>query len=404
MRAIGWKRLLGFVLSVLFLFLASELGIRLMGFQPRIYTRPYDPVFVSGMHFGKGIRNRAFAGNISHPSRSGYEPLLSGIYVFDHQAATSGGLAGRTDFIFSHPLSRYKAGDIDRIVCAKPGGLNIFVVGGSAAQGAGASSARTTWHALLEQKLRKVFKTPDIHVFNAAIGGFNSLQERLTYELAVLPREPDIVLVLDGFNDVVLPLNTLVRPGDPYQTGIRFTRFYGNSLVQWLAETSALAEFVSMQSFFLRRGAVRERVEQNDEVFGHYRDAVTNAYMRNTEAILEDCEFRSRLCLVALQPFRAISHQGAGVALDRPDVLASRRWTQVYEHLKQRMGASAHAARYLDMSAVFSARDRLGVYTDYVHFNDRGSAILAEALTRKLVPLIRSSARRTGRRPKFCQQ
>lgn len=51
--------------------------------------------------------------------------------------------------------------------------------------GSSATAKEKTWHALLEQKLRKELARPDIHVINAAMGAFVSSQERMAMEWAV---------------------------------------------------------------------------------------------------------------------------------------------------------------------------------------------------------------------------
>lgn len=396
------KKILAYSVLVLLALFVSEVGIRLLGFQPRLYTRPYDPVFVSGEYFRKGVKNSAYRGLPSDPSLYEYQPDFFDVYTFRFRPAGSIRHVERTDFLFDNPHSRYSAREIDRIICAKPDALTIFVIGGSAAQGVGASRKENTWHALLEKKLRQEFRNPNIYVFNAAIGGFNTLQERLTYFLAVSPREPDIVLDLDGFNDVVLPLNTMVRPGDPYQTGIRYTQFYGSSFLQWLFENTALANFVSMRLFFYNRDAVRHLIEKDEAVFTNYQRSVVREYMRNTTSIIDDCLMRRRKCLVAFQPFRAISHQDAGLPLEKPDVVSTSRLSRIYQLLQETAGASQYSSHYVDLSGVFSRRDRLGVYKDYVHFNDKGNEIIADALLPSVVDLIKSGTPRSDKKREWC--
>lgn len=396
------KQILAYTALILLALFVSEIGARLLGFQPRIYTRPYDPVFVSGEYFGKGVKSSAYRGLPSDPSVYGYQPDLFDVYTFRFRPTGSRRHVERTDFVFDNPLSRYSARDIDRIICNKPDVLTVYVIGGSAAQGVGASRKENAWHALLEKKLRQELRNPNIYVFNAAIGGFNTLQERLTYFLAVSPRKPDIVLDLDGFNDVVLPLNTMVRPGDPYQTGIRYTQFYGSALLQWLFENSALANFVSMRLFFYNRDAVRHLIDKDEAVFVNYERSVVREYMRNTTSIIDDCMMRRRKCLVALQPFRAISHQDAGIPLKKPDVVSTSRLSRIYQSLRETTGADQYSGHYVDLSGVFSRRDRLGVYTDYVHFNDKGNEIIADALLPYVVDLIRSGTPRSDKKKEWC--
>src|SRR5581483_11184192 len=64
------------------------------------------------------------------------------------------------------------------------GGTLVYVLGGSVAQGFSADSKEDTWHAWLERLLRGELGRKDLYVFNAAMGAFVSLQEKLSYYLA----------------------------------------------------------------------------------------------------------------------------------------------------------------------------------------------------------------------------
>ncbi len=392
------KALFYFVLAVVVL----EAGARLIGFEPRLYTRPYDPIFVSGHHFADGVRSERAQGSSGHPRAYGYAADFMGNYTYRGRAEKPRDQARRTDFLFDHIFSRYDAAQVDEIICNNNNALSIFVLGGSAAQGVGASDREKTWHGVLEGKLRRTFDTDDIHVFNAAIGGFNSLQERLAFHLAVAPRAPDIVLVLDGFNDVVLPLNTASRPGDAYQTGTRYTKFYGNSLLQYLAEVSAFANAVSNHFLYGKINAVRDGVDEDDQLFDAYKTSVVGEYIRNTQAILKNCALNGYPCLVAIQPFRAISHEDTGVPLASPPIISAARFRDIYDTLIEKAGTQRYAENYVDLSRLFSAPDRLGVYTDYVHFNDRGNAILADALLPHVARLVESIADRPQGAKDWC--
>lgn len=87
------------------------------------------------------------------------------------------------------------------------------------------------------------------------------------YHLAVAPRKSEVVIVLDGFNDVVLPMNTAARPGDPYQTGIRYGKFYGSSFFAWLTEASSIFNILATTALHRHISEYRENIDRNDEIF-----------------------------------------------------------------------------------------------------------------------------------------
>ena len=67
-------------------------------------------------------------------------------------------------------------------------------------------------------------------------------------ELVLEPLRPDIVLDLNGANDVFLPLTRGNRPGDAYQTGEHCALYYHDSPLRALARYSCLARFLCHES------------------------------------------------------------------------------------------------------------------------------------------------------------
>ena len=48
------------------------------------------------------------------------------------------------------------------------------------------------------------------------------MRGRLAFHPDVAPRNATLAIVLDGYNDVTIPANSAVRPGDSFQLGLRF--------------------------------------------------------------------------------------------------------------------------------------------------------------------------------------
>jgi lysophospholipase L1-like esterase len=79
--------------------------------------------------------------------------------------------------------------------------FRILMFGGSAVAGSGASTEGTTLPAQLEKKLRENYSKP-IEVINCGVGGYTSLQS-LLYFIKISKSCPDLVVVYDGWNDLV---------------------------------------------------------------------------------------------------------------------------------------------------------------------------------------------------------
>jgi len=79
--------------------------------------------------------------------------------------------------------------------------FGIVVLGGSAAMGLGATDNSKTFSAVIEEDLRKKFKSEKISVINAGCGGYNSWDEIIYFLTEIILRKPQIVISFTGLND-----------------------------------------------------------------------------------------------------------------------------------------------------------------------------------------------------------
>lgn len=370
----------------------AELAARwVFGLQPLHYRWPYQPLFVTG-DYQYLVPNDRLPFAPGGPDSLGYRQRGFGFYTSpDVVPASSTPLS---DFLFSHDRSRYSAADVDRIACDEPDAILIYALGGSVAQGFSATGKATTWHAVLEERLRETLGRQDVYVFNAAMGGFVSLQERLAFHLAVAPRNATLALVLDGYNDVTIPANSGVRPGDPFQLGLRFSQFYGDDFFWWLSTQSAILHTLMQNELEAEVLAFRRQLDRDDAVFTRHAQSVAGLYTENMNEVLTSCAGRKLACFVAIQPGRAMSAANSGIARD--DILSQRRMVALYDTLKAAVAASPQHERFVDLTHLFDGADKLALYKDSVHPGDAGQAILGEAL---LVPTLAALANATQVKP-----
>jgi hypothetical protein len=370
--------------------LLAELSARvLLGYTPLTYSRPYDPVFVSG-DFGANRSRREMERASDGPAALGYSPDAFGDYFWNGKPARSS--TTLSDFLFAHYLSRYHSDAVDHIICTEPDSIDLYVLGGSVAVGSSASSPGTSWHAVLEGMLRSDLKRKDLYVFNAAMGAFVSFQERLAYELAVVPRAGHFVLIVDGYNDLLLPASTGSRPGDPFQLGTRFDQFYGSYLVMWIAEHSALVNKALDSARVRSVEAYRRRLTQDQDAFEEYANSAVNLYLENISAILRDCDARGAVCLVGIQPSLALSESYLGKPKPDADILPPNQVCRLYEILFKKLSASKYADRFIDLTHIFPQETDLRDYTDSVHLNDDGQRVLAAAVLPRVEAMLKSAA------------
>src|SRR5262249_36777900 len=158
-----------------------------------------------------------------------------------------------------------------------PDASALMVLGASVAQGFAATSPLLAWHALLEESLRRKLGKRNLYVFNGAMGGHGAFQDKLTYYLAAEPRPRTAILFYNGGNDLqVLSGN---RVGDPAFLGTWYGTVYGNRLLFWLAEHSAIANAVLQKNFNDSFIAFVARLEKDDARFERWAHAAITLYL-----------------------------------------------------------------------------------------------------------------------------
>ena len=107
----------------------------------------------------------------------------------------------------------------------KPSGrLRIVVLGGSSAWGLGCTADERTVPGRLQTLLREKYPGRDLEVINAGQFGFNSTQELIYYHRLIAPMSPDLVLLLDGYNDVLADTMNSTS-GWPLNAGLLQSRY-----------------------------------------------------------------------------------------------------------------------------------------------------------------------------------
>ncbi len=374
----GWSRGILATLAVIVVSaLVAEFCARIFfGLETLQYRRPYAPIFVSG-DYHYMMPNEQLPYTLEGPVRMGYRESTVG---FDYDPSTRPPRSSATfaDYLFGHKMSRYHADEVDRISCGDQDATLIYVLGGSVAQGFSAGRTEDSWHAIIERQLRERFNRQNIYMFNAAMGAFVSLQEKLAYYLAVVPRRANLVLIVDGYNDVTVPANSSVRPGDPYALGLRLNQLFTDGFLLWLAKHSAIVHTILEDQFNAHVAETRRKLDQDDALFRQHAEAIADIYVENMTEVLDMCAARGQACLVGIQPARSLTAEYVGAHAD--DILSQKRIVQLYRILLDKVAASPRHDRFFDLTHVFDAGQKLGFYADSVHPNQAGAKVLAQAI------------------------
>jgi lysophospholipase L1-like esterase len=340
--------------------------------------RHMQPYLMTGGYYRTplaGIQESSPLVGLGSPAAFGYSKHGS-TYLFDFRQAVSN-VAERGAFLFQ-----------DRAAVARApadGTLRIYVIGGSAAYGVGASARATRWFEILERDLGAGLGRP-VRIIPAAHPGYVSTQERLVLDFIVLPHKPDAVVILDGWNDAVLPATFGVRPGDPYDQGMLYQQFYSplHGSYAWLAQRSHLVRLFLHRS--IERAITRNehRLMADSALLRTYTTSVAAVYVDNVSRMLRSCGVEQVPCQVFLQPSLDVSRSRRGLRDDVHPIAEKAYGTLVAEALALSLPGAIH-----DLSTVLSGDEAEKWFVDSVHFGDAGHVALARAIYPLMLDLLR---------------
>jgi lysophospholipase L1-like esterase len=241
-----------------------------------------------------------------------------------------------------------------------------FILGGSFAFGAGASGAHTYYAAVLTNRFR------NIHFINAAGSSFTANQQFIQLALNVMPYEPDYVIVIDGFNDMALPMVFGQPAGAPWRW-TEYKDFLSGSF--W----RMAAAYIRVHSQFYRVGS-RLRLSRRAEAdtFGQSTlQRVIEEYLHATEMTYTLCRARGIKVYHVFQPQLAIDKpvSEAEQGLSLPSF--NKAMQKNYPVLEQEAEALAltNNVPFLSLLPVFKNNTNT-LYVDYCHVNDVGQEIV----------------------------
>ena len=319
--------------------------------------------------------------NPSGPEAYGYYQN-GDIRVFGFEQEISS-IAERGDFLFQDRVEL--ANDTKRSDV-----LRVFVLGGSAAYGVGASSNENRWYLVLERAL-SIGLAREVRLIPSAMIGYVSTQERLVLDWVVLPRRPDAVVILDGFNDAALPAVFGTRPGDPYDQGLLYAEFYSPffGLKKAFAKHSHFGRYLFYRSMSRAIAENERRILENPRLLANYARSTASVYLDNTRHMLGRCKDQGVPGLVFLQPVRVLTSKFHGTE-ENLDPFVTRSYEEILKNIRGLDPAySIH-----DLTTVFNTPGQEKWFMDSVHFEDSGHRAVADAMYPILLDALRE---RTGK-------
>jgi hypothetical protein len=305
------------------------------------------------------------------------------------------------------------------------GEYRIFILGGSGAIGQGAMqqfirisgqheyASEYTISAYLERMLREAVPERPIQVINAAVSGFKLNHEYPFYMSTIRKLEPDLLILIDGYNDLFFPLEGDFYVSD-YDRGLwenhryktDFTYKYGMYLMS-----------KSYIFFYLGKELFTSKYDYDEEVYtkwlntpppvdtaalegrwkeklSEFRTAMDDVFKRY-EIFLKTCEVDSvdiLFCpqpLLSLKPFRTdvekalYSYNASECGVD--ELMAEH---QGYRYFLARFDslAAARDLNYLNLQWEIN-KSQEQIFVDYCHLTFLGNETIADLIKDKILEM-----------------
>lgn len=267
----------------------------------------------------------------------------------------------------------------------------IFVFGGSTVEGRGSTSNATTIPAQVEKCLAQKMKTA---VINAGYSGDESWQEfQRAFGIAMANYNPSMLIFLDGRNDAYYVQRNDWKPFDS-NPGIHGPFAFVNDRIKqspWqrlLHEARATSRLVNFL-FSLKTPAVHAASKYENPTRIKTNQAV-KAYLANHNGILAMGKQMGIPVLHFLQPTL-----GVGGKIIHPTELGKMNDFKKNESIEESINYYGNIGEFysqvkaakqptlIDLSNIFDGIEE-ALYVDSVHYNDKGNAIIADAICRNI--------------------
>ncbi len=279
----------------------------------------------------------------------------------------------------------------------KPQGTyRIIILGGSTAFGFNATSDDTTIGAYLERILQSRMPEKSFQVYSMAIPGYISSQELITLEFYGVDYAPDMVIDINGFNDLCDAMDSpdatpdYAAHSDALINAYKifwessFLKFSAASIMRWSAFVSHTNEVIRARiprPVFHDPAAVK-KIKDRDGRVAFY---VKNMYSMG--ALAERYHFQ---LVSVLQPTLLFKQHLS----DKEKKLLKSYQTAInekqfypeailtyYPRMRAQVSEAMEATgqSFIDLSTVFENTTE-DIFTDMVHLVDKGNELFAEAL------------------------
>lgn len=250
--------------------------------------------------------------------------------------------------------------------------FNVLLIGGS--------TAENFPEEILEKSLKKKLNT-NVKVFNAGYGGYISSQELIILTRYANKLKPNLVINLNGANDIIHSLKKNVEPG---------TFYLNNTYKLFLTKPYFAPLFKVLQSSQLYNAYSRisERKKEKKYSLADYI-AHLNVYLDNVESMSVFCKGLKIRYLNILQPhviFKTLKHENEKnfTLLNYRSEIVKNLYSTVKNRVKNN---NQFKNIFLDSTLIFQNNDEY-IFSDDVHFvrtTNKGYYLLADFISNNLI-------------------
>ena len=290
--------------------------------------------------------------------------------------------------------------------------IRIFISGGSTAWGAGVTQDQT-FAFLLEKKLNSLQSKKKIRVIIAAAGGWASSQERAFIFSYVKEFDPDIVLMFSGWNDIyhaytgrdynknqdfLLYRKAIYTSQELLKPHARLSERYKDKFESLCPPrySESTSKFLYLIASIIYKFSYDKNI-----LFEKIKDIEfdSNKIKENTLDNIDYVNYLSKKqgfhLIYCLQPTiyftqKKFSNWEKNIVRmsEESDVGYAEYNSKSYKMLKNVIKIDALEKGYLFLDADDAISQEIeSVFTDHVHFGDRGNILIAEYLFNQLIKL-----------------
>jgi len=261
----------------------------------------------------------------------------------------------------------------------------IFVIGGSTAFGSGSTSDGTTIPGYLQKEFDNVNLDFKVEVINAGQLGMFSWGETQTVKNSLVHYDPDLIIIYDGFNDIVQPF-TVLRDGttansafDEFWDKLRITiSFYKTFIVAYILQGSLTA-------------AVTGNAEFKDFAWIGTPEKAS-IWAKRMKEICEFGKSNDFETIVFLQPFLDSDKQQL-TAFEQKNYESeeTERISNTYHYYVAELDeVSKYCTEATNLSNVFNGISE-PLFTDPAHLGDKGNQIVAKKIFEITFPVVQQN-------------